>query len=32
MLENPIARHPAEVVSNSTFKDLIVAWQEDDGS
>ncbi len=30
--ENLIARHHAEVVSNITFKDPIVAWQEDDGS
>jgi hypothetical protein len=26
VLENPIARHPAEVVSNITFKDPIAAW------
>jgi hypothetical protein len=32
VLENPIARHPTEVVSNITFRDSIVAWQEDDGS
>jgi hypothetical protein len=30
--ENPIARHPVEVVSNITFKDPTTAWQEDDGS
>ncbi len=30
--ENPIARHPAEVVSNITFKDPTTTWQEDDGS
>ncbi len=30
--ENPIARHPAEVVSNITFRDPRAAWQEDDGS
>jgi hypothetical protein len=30
--ENLIARHHAEVVSNITFKDPIVVWQEDDGS
>jgi hypothetical protein len=30
--ENPITRHPTEVVSNITFKDPTVAWQEDDGS
>ncbi len=30
--ENPIAKHPAEVVSNITFIDPIVVWQEDDGS
>jgi hypothetical protein len=32
VLENPIARHLAEVVSNITFRDPIAAWQEDDGS
>jgi hypothetical protein len=30
--KNPIARHPAKVVSNITFRDPIAAWQEDDGS
>jgi hypothetical protein len=30
--ENPIARHPAKVVSNITFRDPIVVWQKDDGS
>jgi beta-fructofuranosidase len=30
--ENPIARHPSEIVSNITFRDPTVAWQEDDGS
>jgi hypothetical protein len=30
--KNPIARHLAEVVSNITFRDPIVVWQEDDGS
>jgi len=29
---NPIARHHVEVVSNITFRDLIAAWQKDDGS
>jgi hypothetical protein len=32
VLENPIVRHPAEVVSNITFRDPTAAWQEDDGS
>ncbi len=26
VLENPIAKHPAEVVSNITFKDPTTAW------
>ncbi len=30
--ENPIARHPTEVVNNITFRDPTAAWQEDDGS
>ncbi len=30
--ENPITRHPAEVVSNITFKDPTTPWQEDDGN
>jgi hypothetical protein len=32
VLENPIAKHHAKVVSNITFRDLIAVWQEDDGS
>jgi hypothetical protein len=30
--ENPIVRHLAKVVSNITFKDPTVTWQEDDGN
>jgi hypothetical protein len=30
--ENPIARHPIEVVSNITLRDPTTVWQEDDGS
>jgi len=30
--ENLIARHLIEVVSNITFRDPIVVWQEDDAS
>jgi len=30
--ENPIARHPAKIGSNITFRDPTVTWQEDDGS
>jgi hypothetical protein len=30
--ENPIARHPVEVVNNITLRDPTSAWQEDDGS
>jgi hypothetical protein len=30
--ENPIVRHHVKVVSIITFRDPIVAWQEDDGS
>jgi hypothetical protein len=32
VLENPIARHHAEVISNITFRDPTTTWQEDDGS
>jgi hypothetical protein len=29
---NLITRHPVEIVSNITFRDLTVVWQKDDGS
>jgi hypothetical protein len=32
VLENPIARHPAKVVNNITFRDPTAVWQEDDGN
>jgi hypothetical protein len=30
--ENPIARHLVEVISNITFRNPTIVWQEDDGS